>query len=766
MAAQNLGIVLTKTGRYREARAYLERSMKIATEIGDSIRALRAQLIAKVDRFEHKISEARSRLVSCFNRETRVLPEREHFLVLLEEALLDLDDGNIERVREAAADLRLRAEAMAPRGDLMAEVLLIEADIAAAESRWDDVERAATVAADIGRTDRDRPMEERAALRRALALAKSGKKEESDSVLRGLLDRHRSRGEWPAVAEVLQALARNRLETGEDPETALSLYREAAEVYRRIDVPRAEALVEAERVGGLITLGLRDEALTRIQGLRQIDDGTFPTLTAELDRLTGALRRKESEGLGGELDGLQVHERLEGILQAPGNAWDHLAEIISLLREALEVDGILFAKVKDRDFEILASTGIDSIRGKRVVPASALEPSDPTRVGSTLTVPLAARGASYVIHMQRLANKGQGPLGRSTRNYAMILAAEIARTLEIGTPDSEAGRLSKGISVADVVTQNGQMLKILDLIRRVSDTDLTVLLQGETGTGKKLLAHAIHRASERRTRQMVTVDCAALPDSLLEAELFGYRKGAFTGAAQDRSGLLAEASGGTVFLDEIDKAGLAVQRRFLHLLDSGEIRPVGATSYLKLDVRIVCATSSPDLRREVASGNFLKDLYYRLNDISIEVPPLRERRDDILLLAGCFVETYATQTGRRIRGISAAFRKALLAHDWPGNVRELEKAIRRAVTLADDDILLTPDLLPSDVLEANGDIVEEGDEKLKRKVDLFEKRAIEQALHACHGNKSQAAVMLGLSRKGLKGKMVRFRIGRRSPSSG
>jgi transcriptional regulator with PAS, ATPase and Fis domain len=354
-------------------------------------------------------------------------------------------------------------------------------------------------------------------------------------------------------------------------------------------------------------------------------------------------------------------------------------------------------------------------------------------------------------------------MSRAESNYAMVLAAEIARALEVGSPHQEIAELAGGIALADVITQDPLMLRILDLIRRVGDTSLTVLLQGETGTGKKLLAHAIHRASGRRNRPFVTVDCAALPETLLEAELFGYRKGAFTGAQQDRSGLLAEATGGTVFLDEIDKAGLGVQRRFLHLLDSAEIRPVGSTSYVRLDVRVVCATSCPDLRQEVAEGRFLKDLYYRLNDISIQIPSLRERREDILLLAGCFVDSLAAQAGRRIRGMSNAFRRRLLDHDWPGNVRELEKAIRRAITLADDDDLLSPDLLPREILEGAVDAPERAGDRLRHQVETFERRAIQHALEVCEGNKSRAAALLGLSRKGLKGKIARYRIGSQSP---
>jgi two-component system, NtrC family, response regulator HupR/HoxA len=305
------------------------------------------------------------------------------------------------------------------------------------------------------------------------------------------------------------------------------------------------------------------------------------------------------------------------------------------------------------------------------------------------------------------------------------------------------------------------MLGILDLVRRVADSDLTVLLQGETGTGKKLLAEVVHRAGERRNRPFVTVDCAALPDSLLESELFGHRKGAFTGAIADRVGLLEEANGGTIFLDEIDKAGLSVQRRFLHMLDSGEVRPVGATSYKTLDVRVVCATSCPDLRLEVNAGRFLKDLFYRLNDIAMTVPPLRERPDDIVLLAEWFAERYARKLERTVTGLSPAFRAALTAHLWPGNVRELEKAIRRAVTLAEDGTALGPELLPPTVLDSIGTSRDAGAETLKDKVEQYESGLILDSLDRLSWNKSRAAVDLGLSRRGLKGKIERYRLDRR-----
>ena len=187
------------------------------------------------------------------------------------------------------------------------------------------------------------------------------------------------------------------------------------------------------------------------------------------------------------------------------------------------------------------------------------------------------------------------------------------------------------------------MPQILRLVEKINRSDLTVLLQGETGTGKTLLAKSIHLSSPRGKGPFVTVDCAALPDNLLESELFGYVKGSFTGAMNDKKGLFEEADGGTIFLDEVGRAGLTVQRRLLHLLDKGEVRPVGSNSYRKLDVRVICATSSKDLRHYVAQGAFIKDLYYRLNDISVVVPSLRDRVEDIPLLADYFLATFTAE---------------------------------------------------------------------------------------------------------------------------
>jgi two-component system response regulator HupR/HoxA len=256
-----------------------------------------------------------------------------------------------------------------------------------------------------------------------------------------------------------------------------------------------------------------------------------------------------------------------------------------------------------------------------------------------------------------------------------------------------------------------------------------------------------------------------LPESVIEGELFGYVKGSFTGAIEDRSGILEQADGGTVFLDEIDKTSIAVQRRFLHLLDVGEIRPVGGRSYRHLDIRVVCATSAPELRSEVEAGRFIKDLYFRLNDISIHVPALRARSEDVPLLADYFTDLFAQETGRDVPGISQMAMRKLIDYDWPGNVRELEKVIRRAVTLADEGETIGLDLLPARLLEEKADAfaVPEEDEggALRVQLEAVEKRLVAKALEENDWNKSRAAVALGLSRKGLKNKISRFGLDRR-----
>ncbi len=287
------------------------------------------------------------------------------------------------------------------------------------------------------------------------------------------------------------------------------------------------------------------------------------------------------------------------------------------------------------------------------------------------------------------------------------------------------------------------------LVLRVAPSDLSVLVLGESGTGKELVARAIHASSPRMKKMFVAENCAALPEPLLEATLFGYERGAFTGATSARSGLFEVAHGGTLFLDEIGEMSAALQAKLLRVLQDGELRPLGSTKVKKVDVRLVCATHR-DLEKMVSTGAFREDLWYRLNVVTVRVPPLRERREDVALLANHFVVKY--RAGRDIVIAPDAMR-ALTSADWPGNVRQLENELRRAIVLAEGRIEAT-DLSGGASRERSNKLTNGG--ALRSRVDALEAEAIADALRETHGNQSQAAKRLGVSRYGLLKMMKRL----------
>ncbi|MEE8380502.1 MAG: sigma-54 dependent transcriptional regulator [Thermodesulfobacteriota bacterium] len=303
--------------------------------------------------------------------------------------------------------------------------------------------------------------------------------------------------------------------------------------------------------------------------------------------------------------------------------------------------------------------------------------------------------------------------------------------------------------------------KNFDDIERISNSDITALIIGETGTGKELIARLIHKSSPRKDKKFVVQDCGSIPDSLLESELFGHTKGAFTGAIAEKRGLLEIADGGTIFLDEIGETSPAMQVRLLRFLQEGELRAVGGETLKKVDVRILSATHR-NLLDEIKKGTFRSDLYYRISTFPITVPPLRLRREDIPLLAAHFVSNY-NKNQKENKRLSREAINLLLLYNFPGNVRELENEIERAATMANNSELILPEHL-SDRIRAtlndnqldNENLSLEKRGKLKKMVEEFEKKAIESALTHYKGNKTKAASELGLSRLGLRNKMIRY----------
>jgi len=309
-----------------------------------------------------------------------------------------------------------------------------------------------------------------------------------------------------------------------------------------------------------------------------------------------------------------------------------------------------------------------------------------------------------------------------------------------------------GAGEGRIVAESPAMRRTLEMVALAAGADAPVLLLGESGTGKELLARALHAASARRERPFVTLNCAAIPETLLESQLFGYRRGAFTDAREDRAGVLQEAEGGTVLLDEIGDMPLALQAKVLRLLQNREIHPLGAAAPVTVDVRLVAATHR-DLEALCAEGRFRRDLYYRLNVLPVRVPPLRERLEDLVPLAGHFLAVHGRTTGREGVTLSLEAMELLRRHAWPGNVRELENAILRALVIGSGRAI-GPEDLPEHIRPARAGA--EG-ERVRLLAEV-EKEQVLRALRAVGGNKAAAARLLGLDRKTLYRKLEQYGV--------
>ncbi len=306
--------------------------------------------------------------------------------------------------------------------------------------------------------------------------------------------------------------------------------------------------------------------------------------------------------------------------------------------------------------------------------------------------------------------------------------------------------------IEGIIGESGQMLEVLSLVRRVAPSEATVLIRGESGTGKELIAKAIHFASPRASRPLVKVNCAALPETLLESELFGHEKGAFTGAVTSRQGRFELANGGSLFLDEIGDLPLPLQAKLLRVLQEREYEKVGSSRPVKVNVRILAASHRP-LEALMKAGQLREDLYYRLNVVTILIPALRERRSDLSLLIDHFLRCFAEKNGKTIRGLTHEARDTLLRYDYPGNVRELENLIERAVVLTRDDVIGSGDL-PLTVQEPEAE--DERGNNLTVTVEAVERRMIREALARSEGVQTRAAELLGISERALRYKLIKY----------
>ncbi|MFH1679469.1 MAG: sigma 54-interacting transcriptional regulator, partial [Candidatus Eisenbacteria bacterium] len=787
----NLGIIEFKRGRWEAARESWEEALRIFRELGNKWEVSLGHLnVAHYHRVKRRWQEAEE----SYGRALESSRENEHRRC---EALyheyfgeLCLRRGELDRAERILTDGLALARRLGETGDLVGEILrrrgevyTLKGDDAGAlgdlraalaiTRRLGDRFETAAVLRTLGHLSLRRGHPSRAArrFRRSLEMfSEIGARYEQalSAVALGEAARETREGIGEA-REALAAASESFRETGADYEAAL------ADLLRaEFTVARGEgrsAIETIERVRATIESQGTEEERARLRDARSKADrlivsssvsesNSLSTFNLLLQRIRSIADTEERLAFTLGL----LLERTEArrlVLVVPGSAEDAL----ETAETRVVPDGDANGAVE------VARAAVEHAMHNGGRPIYSTDPSHDSRfdsslsalerVGSLLTVPLGggeeSRGGIY---LDRPC--GSAPFGQDDLDFAVALSSIVFAILQDLRSEAilrENLRLRRRLGIGDgferIVTQSPRVFKIIETLQKLRDSTATILLQGETGTGKELFARAIHLSSSRKERPFVTVNCAELSEDVLESELFGHRKGAFTDAKESKIGLFERASGGTVFIDEIDKASRRFQDALLRVVDRKEIKPVGANDSISIDVRILCAANK-DLRTEVENDRFLKDLYYRLRVVSIYLPPLRERKEDIPVLAEHFLSKHALRAVKRFDGFLPETMRYLIAYDWPGNVRDLEHEIERIVAVSGGGAAVRPEDLSPEITRTGPIAPASG--TLGEVVERIERQMIEETLHRCGGNKSRAARRLGISRRGLLNKLGRYRI--------
>jgi transcriptional regulator with GAF, ATPase, and Fis domain len=798
----NIGILRYRLGEWDLAGECLLRARQIMVETEDTGgETLVTLALGNLMRRRRQFVPAREAF-----RAARALAEatklpRELVLADEFEAELDMEEGGV-----AAAVLRLEralaeARRLAPAGDLVAEV----ANRLGLARLWEgDTEQAAKLGDESYRiTVRQGDRCEQAVATRLLGLVALARGDEAAATehLSWAQRTFEELGERYELARTFlwaARAARERERQGAAWEAAPDGLKRATALFRELGVPALAAEAALLRALWVARRGQPEQALVEVEhALAWLREAGEPGAEARAAEVRGEI---EAQYVASTLSVSHEFRALEEANRLFRDAGDVRSVLASTVRLAVEHAGgdrgfVAFGSGGGR-LSVVAAHSLGTERARRILGVlervagrdlangsplfASRDAADPrfhadlagamAGVCSIVMVPLSFPSQAVgLVYVDRLNDNLNGAFKQRELNLLAVVAQAAAVAMVeaqrlVLSEENEVlrQRLNPTPGLERVVTQSPQMHQVLKLLAKVGDSDASILLQGETGTGKGLIAQCIHEISARKERPFVAVNCAALPETLLESELFGHVHGAFTGAHRDKIGLFQEADGGTIFLDEVEKISEPVQAKLLQVLDQGHIRPVGSTKSFKVDARVICATNC-DLKERIRSGKFLEDLYYRLNDISVTVPPLRERREDIAILTDHFLQMFARQMDKPQPELSAAARRVLLEHEWRGNVRELEKTVKRLVVLWDGEGPAGPDLLPPEMCEAAGEAGPgaKGGFHLRSQIEDLEKRVIRNALEACQWNKSQAARSLGLSYPTLLSKIRLLGLDRR-----
>ena len=789
----NLGIVYTKTRDFPEAVSHLRRARKMAQALGDY-----ASLVSNLNSLGRvlTITGRYSQAEKCL-LEARVLAERHHLArsqALADEFLGDLmlAQGRLAEARENYESGLRKGRGFAPKGDVVGEILRRIADLelrsGLRQQAVATAKRALKICQGCGEEH------ELGFTHRTLGRAYQGlgKPREAGAALAASVRAFERTHNPFELAWSRTHLAALHLEQG-GREALLRAAREAAaavEAFRALEDELGYCTAGVALARAHSALGNHDEGLLVLYDVERVceENPGFELLPA------ARALRKEFEcalvsSVAGESSQLNLFSELYSLATSSQSFDDNVQGVLRSLCGKSQCSTAFMALVLPGHAEPVVKGAHGIERGEAVQVARFLVddglrhrvlaqvdgtiaeafPQVAARAGALLCQPLCFEERNLgLLYLER--PRAAGPAAFSQEevdfvatyaNLAGVLLLENFRE-EFQAPPPEHAGTNMNPALQRVLTSDPGMFQLLALSEKVAGSDCNVLLSGETGTGKGLFAYCIHQMSGRRAKKFIALNCAALPEPLLESELFGHVRGAFTGADADKVGLLEAASGGTVFLDEVGKTSLFMQGKLLQFLDSSELRPVGSNAFRKVDVRVICASKS-NLRELVARGQFLEDLYYRLNDFPLTIPPLRQRHGDVKLLVDHYLRQFAAEMHKQIPGLSRQAMQLLQGYSWPGNVRELEKCIKRAVILADDRQPITVRHLPDEVKSPERRAVEstvfhEG-LTLRQHLSEVEAVVIQACMRKAAGNKSEAARLLGISYPNLLQKLKLYGLG-------
>lgn len=778
----NQGIVLLKTDRLGESRAVLEKGHRLAASLGDRLQHCRLSLaLGRLETMSGRLARAEELLLegqesadqACFLREATIADEYLGDILLLrgepDRAVYNYQQGLVKS-RKIAAGNDLEGELQRRLGEAHLAAGRLEPAVAASTTALTICEQCGEIY-EIGFCH----------LTLGQASLRLGDIARADEHFRLAVATFHDQKLAHLWCRAVVAWCDARLESAAEPQLqALRRLLGEAQTHVAAGVSDAMLCQVLERLASVqVRLGLYDDALLTAFDLERyasgLDDGRWGQVVVQLRE---TIERGMLRAVGGG------EARFEAIATLPG-LFDGAAGVLpanldAVLLAGLERSGadsgfIAMAdpQAVDGALRVAARQGLtENLAGQlaRWFGGSAREAgiSLHTRLGpqdrivrdipalmtvadSCLFMPIGLNERRFGVLF--LGKSGTGTTGASfdraaldfLATYLGFLALYLQEKAREGAPDSPVP-FEVVESFENIITQNSRLLDVLGLARKVAPSELTVLINGETGTGKGLLAWSIHALSRRAGRKFLSINCAAIPETLLESELFGHKRGSFTGAHADKKGLLAEAEGGTVFLDEIGKMPFSMQGKLLHFMDTKVVRPVGSNQEFRVDVRVICA-SKCDLHQLAREGAFLEDLYYRLLDFPLVIPPLRERPDDIELLSSHFVARFSRELGIPAPAVDRRFLDALLRHPWPGNIRELEKTLQRAIVLAGPGGALRLEHLPDGFSGQATRTTSSGrtNTALRDVLAEVECHEIRQALQRAGGNKSQAARELGIS---------------------